>query len=509
FTGETAAVLEGINEVEQTDEPGNLAAALEAVSTLTAAGRGSAEDSSGVAVAYVFSDGGFTDPPLDAAGAASVRLVRIGPDPDKPAENVGIVAVSAQRDEADPATVRVVSRLISTFASPRDVSVRLLIDDQAAGSSTLRLPARGEQTFVLPVETRRGGVLTLLVLNEDALAADNAARVVIDGARSTSVVVVAPGTAGAGADPLVVNFAQSVSPPPASRVVGAEALSSDPQDWAGVDLVVFDRVEPRAGVLPPVASVTLGAGLAAAGVSLQAAPPGTGANERVVSWSRDHPLMRDVSLDGLVLQHPAMLKLPPQGVRLAEGVRGPMIGLVEGADGIGRVVCSIGAEQGGWGSDLSFVVFMGNAVDFLTLRGQTRAGRQLAAGSPLSVRLAAGRSEVRVTGPDGVERPVPVLTQGAAGSGTRLVSIGRAAHAGVYKVTGTAAGEEAVAVNLANANESSLATANALPLRGTAGGGTGGTRQSGLPREVWDWFVIGSLGLLGVEWLIYAGRARK
>jgi len=509
FTGEATAVLEGIDAVTQTDEPGDLDAALETIRTLTAAADGSSEAPGGAAVAYVFSDGGFGGSPLAAAGTASVRLVRVGPDPDKPAENIGVVAITAQRDEADPATVRVVARFISTFASPRDVSVRVLLDEEPLGSSTLRLPPAAEQTFVLPVQTRKEGVLTLRVLNEDALAADNAARVVIDGARNTSVVVVGPGPAGSEADPLVVNFAQSVSPPPASRTVGTETLSSNPQDWAGVDLVVFDRVEPRAGALPPVASVTLGAGLAVAGVSLKAAPAGAATAERVVSWSRDHPLMRDVALDGLVLQRPATLSLPPQAVRLAEGVRGPMIGLVEGTDGISRVVCAIGAEQGGWGSDLSFVVFMGNVVDYLTLRGQTKAGRQITTGQSLSARVAVDRAEVLITGPDGVERPVPVLTQATAGTGTRVVSLGRASHAGVYKVTGTAVGPETFAVNLASARESSLATADALPIRGSAGGGSGAGVQRGLPREVWDWFVIAALGLLGVEWLLYASRAGR
>jgi hypothetical protein len=507
FTRESAGVIEGIDGIVQTDEPGNLRAAMEAIGSLTAGDAGE-EENEEATVAYVFSDGGFPAETVDAPARVSVRLMRVGPEPDKPAENVGVVAISAQRDDADPATVRVVARLTSTFAAPRDVSVRLLLDDAPIGTSTVTLAPKGETTAVLPVGVRTGGVLTLKVMNDDALASDNTAGVVIDGARDPAVVVVAPGPGGKDADPLVMNFAQSVSP--RSRTVGVEAVSSDAAAWKGVDLIVFDRVEPRAGVLPPVASVSLGAGLKGAGVTLVPPPASAGASERIVSWKRDHPLMRDVVLDGLVLKRAGTLTLPFRGVSLAEGLRGALIGLVEGGDGVGRVVCAFGAEQEGWGSDLSFVVFMGNAMDYLTLRGRAKAGRQFGAGDAISVRVPAGVAELGVTGPDGAERRL-ALAAGDSGSAVRVATLGRAERAGVYKVTGIVPGEgeDRVAVNVANAQESSLATADALPLRGGRLDANAGKAPSNRPREVWDWFVLGSLAVLGAEWLLYAALARK
>lgn len=503
FTRESAAVIEGIEGVKQTDEPGNLRAALEAIGSLTAGTAGDENDEG--SVAYIFSDGGFVSPPLETPAGVSVRLVRIGPEPLKRAENVGIVAVSAQRDEGDPATVRVVARFLSTFAATHDVSVRLLLDGAPIGSSTVSLQPLGEQTVVLPVGVRGGGVLTLRVMNDDVLSSDNTAQVVIDGVREPAVVVVGPGASGKDANPLVVNFAQSVSP--LGRVIGVESVPTDASAWKGVDLIVFDRVEPRGSAVPPVASVSLGAGLKGAGITLV---PGTaGSRDRVVSWKRDNPLMRDVVLDGLVLTGVGHLRLPSQGVTLAEGVRGPLIGLVEGADGAGHVVCAFGAEQGGWGSDLSFVVFMGNTMDYLTLRGRTKAGRQIAAGDELSARVPSQGTELTVTAPDGVERRVTVAPASGSDGGLRVVALGRAASAGVYRIAGASEGEDRVAVNVSSEVESGVATSDLLPLRVVGGERISAAGRPSRPGEVWDWFVIGALGLLGAEWLLYAFLARK
>jgi hypothetical protein len=231
--------------------------------------------------------------------------------------------------------------------------------------------------------------------------------------------------------------------------------------------------------------------------------------DRVVNWKRDHPLMRDVAFDGLVLTGVGSLLLPAQGVALAEGVRGPLIGLVEGVDGSGHVVCAFGAEQGGWGSDLSFVVFMGNAMDYLTLRGRTKAGRQIATGEELSVRVPSLGTDLTVTAPDGMQRRVTVAPATGPETGLRIVTLGRAVRAGVYRVAGAGEDDDRVAVNISSEVESGVATSDSLPVRSLGGVSAGAAGRSSRPGEVWDWFVIGALCLLAAEWLLYAILARK
>ncbi|MFT3684939.1 MAG: hypothetical protein QM783_08440 [Phycisphaerales bacterium] len=198
FTRTSAASVDGIARVTQTDEVGDLASLREVLGSLAESGRESSAEtgegaSSGVQ-AVVFSDGGFEPTQSDGPPGVAVKLVRIGPDPvnEPPTQNVGIVSIAAQRDETDPATVRIVARLVSTFAEGRTVSLRVSLGSAALGSSTLVIPGSGEQTAILPVSVREGGVLTLRVMNDDALASDNAASVVIDGARDAAVVIVAP-----------------------------------------------------------------------------------------------------------------------------------------------------------------------------------------------------------------------------------------------------------------------------------------------------------------------------
>jgi hypothetical protein len=76
----------------------------------------------------------------------------------------------------------------------------------------------------------------------------------------------------------------------------------------------------------------------------------------------------------------------------------------------------------------------------------------------------------------------------------------------LYVVRGAQAGSDrAVAVNLVNATESVLASPAEVMIDGkpvtTISTGRG-------QREVWHWFVLAALALLGIEWLVYAARVR-
>ncbi|MBY0307186.1 MAG: BatA and WFA domain-containing protein [Phycisphaerales bacterium] len=507
FVRESAPLIEALDGVPQTDEPSDLSAALGAVASLTG-GASAGEDAPPETIAYVFSDGGFDGRTAVSPAGVSLRLLRIGPDPAEPTGNVGIVGLAAQRDEADPATVRVVVRLVNSFQTERGASLRLSLDGQALGSATASIPGRGEQTATVAVTAATGGVLSVRIANNDALASDNEARVLIDGRHRAAVLVVAAG-GSRGADPLVVNFAQAVGDQ--SRVVSPSELAAmGTESVRRFDLLVFDRVDTgNDRALPPVPSISLGAGLEAAGVRLRPTPPHGPATERIVTWKRDHPLMREVALDGLVLRRPGTLAVPDRGVVLAEGVAGPLMAAVDGPDGVARVVSALSAEQGAWGSDLSFVVFMGNALDNLTLRGRFKAGRQWATGESPAVRIPPGVQEVTVRAPDGSERRIaPPVELDAAPTAQRVIGLGTAALAGVYSVAEAVEDDRRLAVNLESETESRLATADTLPVR-MRGAGVEGRSGGRPPREVWDWFLLGALGLLGVEWLMYAVLARR
>ena len=86
------------------------------------------------------------------------------------------------------------------------------------------------------------------------------------------------------------------------------------------------------------------------------------------------------------------------------------------------------------------------------------------------------------------------------------VSLGALSRVGLYTVEGVVPADATIAVNLVDAGESAIGTADSVDVAGRrmAGTGLGDTA----PREVWHWFALGALALSTVEWLLFAGRTR-
>src|SRR5690606_2702041 len=70
--------------------------------------------------------------------AGEFRYVRIGAE--QPADNVGIVALSARRDWEDPATIRLFARLVSAAPDPLTVALALLVDGAEVQRAAIELP---------------------------------------------------------------------------------------------------------------------------------------------------------------------------------------------------------------------------------------------------------------------------------------------------------------------------------------------------------------------------------
>jgi hypothetical protein len=95
---------------------------------------------------------------------------------------------------------------------------------------------------------------------------------------------------------------------------------------------------------------------------------------------------------------------------------------------------------------------------------------------------------------------IPLHTEG------EIASAGLVERAGVYTVKGDAAIDSAVAVNLANAPESSLASPTELKV-----GSATVSSRAGLatPRELWPYALMIAAALLVAEWLLYAWRVQS
>jgi hypothetical protein len=75
----------------------------------------------------------------------------------------------------------------------------------------------------------------------------------------------------------------------------------------------------------------------------------------------------------------------------------------------------------------------------------------------------------------------------------------------VYVVEGQTAVDRAVAVNVVDEVESSLASPERVEIAGTVLEGVAGAAT---PREVWEWFVLAGLALLVIEWFVYGRSVR-
>ncbi len=508
FTGNAGDLRNAIRSIRPTDQPGDLASALKVVEAFVARGREEAGDAPPRVV--LLSDGG-----LDRAGAglsaavggASFEFVRVGPEPGTERDNLGIVALSARRDYEDPSTVRVFARLLSARAAPTDATVRLELNGDVLDIRAVPVPGAGpegpgEAPLSFTLRDTDGGVLLLTLTRPDALPSDNAAAVVVAPPSSARILLVQPDDTPSTIDRLLVDALRTL-PPRELRVVSADEYAQRTAERAfagGFDLIVFDRVRPAE--LPPVPTISFGATVPIPGLSLQ---PTERASAPFAFWLRTHPVMRYVSLNDVRIADPMRVATPDvesSGLQtietLASGPDGPLIVLL-GRGAVGRLVLGFSLESTYWWRDLSFPVFIANAVDHLTAGDETSSARRFTTTEPITIRAPDGVGELRVTGPEGFSRTLRVDEAGGA-------SLGVLPRAGVYRVERIPPPEGVIPVNMFSERESALATGSSVEI---AGRETVARSVAGMtPTEIWSWFVAAALVLLVLEWTIYAWRIR-
>ncbi|MBX3357816.1 MAG: BatA and WFA domain-containing protein [Phycisphaeraceae bacterium] len=548
FTSGLSTIREGISRVQPTDQP----AAAEALQRLVhaMAREPDEEETADRTSVYIFSDGGFlTEPGAAAPGGPGmdVRLVRSGPPPPPPLpppaatpaptasnpapwgfDNLGIVALSTRRDADNPSLIRIFARLQNASDRPIDTTLQARLDGEIVGTRELTVPPAtrhsassfegGESGVSFDVTHAGGGTLVVTQLRKDLLAADDTAGVVLSRALRPAVLLVAPRSRGSngrtGPDPFLVSVLQEMD---LRRllVVDEAAYAANPirgrADEEAFDLVVFDRVRPAA--LPPIPSLSFGATVPIPGVGV-AAPDdedqGASRSTRVLSWRRTHPVLRYVGLDPIVIAPPMVLTLPgeagdpaaPQVTTesLAQGAFGPLIALVE-QPGVRRIIVGFDLARSNWGPDVSFPVFMANAVEFLTLRGEAAAGRSYTTAEPVSVTPESGATELAVAGPLTERVPVSAAAPGE-------ISLGVLPRVGIYQIAGAAPADSTIAVNLMDPVSSLLRTEDisADGIVGASSSGPSGETPDEGPREIWPWFVLAGLVLSAAEWFLYAWR---
>jgi uncharacterized protein YegL len=524
FTTSRSVIEDALAGIAGTDQPGSLAAALKLVDAITA---GAGEERDEPPTAILLSDGSFGDQGKLPASAAHLRFERIGPPVTATdegessadgkrvvADNLGIVGFSARRDAEDPGVVRLFVDVLNTNAGTVAAPLTLSVNGEVAQRRALEMPgatpaAPGRASTIFELRSVEGGVALATLGRADALAADNAAGLVLPPAQRPAILLVEPDAPeGSGERSLTAaawiledaltelrsRSFQSVTAGEYERRAAPGTLSAD--------LVIFDRVAPAR--LPAVPTISFGA--VPPGVPVKAGPEGEGTS--VLFWQRSHPILRNVSLDSVVIAKTLPLEFAgedPGVLELARGRDGPLLALVQegGATsgGVRRLIAGFDLAQSNWPLQAGFPIFLADATDYLTLRADAAAGHAFTTAQAVELRVKPGiGGRVALKGPLELE-----LRRAGEPGQAGVLSAGVLPRAGVYVVDGPSAVDRAVAVNLTDEVESALASPARVEVAGRALEGITGAAS---PREVWDWFVLAGLALLALEWLVYARSVR-
>lgn len=484
-----------LDAIEPTDQPDDLERALTLVSSL-ARQPDTAEDAEPARpLVVVLSDGGREpDRPLALAGG-DPRFERVGPDPDAPRRNTGIVAIAAERDADDPVLARVFVRLLNASRDPYAVPLELLVNGEVADRTAVRVPGAGEthpgelgRSF--EVRAPEAALVEVRAERRDALPADDHAAVVLPAARLPSVLLVAPGGEGAPEpDPFLLDVLsemrlgqlRTVTPGTYARFAGS---------LGSFNAAVFDRVSPPSR--PPIPSLSFGA--APPGLALGPAADARAA--RIVEWDRAHPALADLTLEPvLVGERLALPERPPAGYDdlrvLARTADAPVI--VEARAGAARhVVVAFGVSQSSWPAHFGFPIFVAATIERLAPRAGAAEGEAVTTADPARLRAPPGAGEVRLEGP---------AARSARVSPSGFAEFGRLPRAGVYRAAAAAGPDAALAVNLADPGESAIRTADRLVLAGQPAPARSGERAG--PRELWPALVLAAFALLLLDWALY------
>ncbi len=546
FTNDLVRLRDAVRGIEPTDQVSDLGPALRLVEPF--ANKAMRDDVDSLVV-YVISDGRvLMDGAAMSLSGAQLRYVPIGGGGGAPdADNVGIVSFSARRDFDKPEIVQVFARVANfgqdrvranltlsldgrvTRVQPITLSPAPVASTPAPGSgSSLALgadstappdaptdaptdspptlsptpgPAGSETSvqfdFVLP----GSALVELSHDHEDQLAADNAARLTLAPARRLRVLMVTRGNTyldhgirSAGVRQLVAMSPDKFEDqdPTALRRGGWDASGASGLAGEGFDVIVFDGYAPKA--TPLVDSLYFGAVPPIEGLQRVPSREGEPTLQRILDWVRDHPLLRYVVLDDVILTEPGRLEVPPQAVVLMTGQSGPLMAEVV-HEGVRHVATSFDVLHSNWPLSVGFPVFLSNTVQTLGLGGLSGEAGVFYHTGEVAVVPADAEGALVYKGP---VRLTVNRTTGAA-------VLPAFTRAGVYQTdAGIDPPFDRISVNLLDANESDVRTADLLMVSTVAGDAQ--AQPVSIRREVWRWFIWGALAVMMIEWLVYTRR---
>ncbi|MFN0131762.1 MAG: vWA domain-containing protein [Phycisphaerales bacterium] len=471
-----------------------------------------------VGTIHVYSDGRLPDlSKVDAGREEDVRFHSIG---TAEATNIAVTSLRAGRAFENPSQLSVFIGLQTTERVVRTVDVELRLNGEPAAIRPVELPAAtveesgegkgklvpGVSGTVFTLDRPEGAIVGVRVSvpSSDELDSDNAAFLVVPPAKRLSVAVVTRGNLflAAALENLPLAKLDTMSPEQYEQ----SRVTAKPTDY---DVVVLDGYLPT---MPKESTVPLPTGRflilgAVPGTEAGLIDKGKGEPAVFVDWSKTHPALRGLSLDAVNIGASRPIEVPTTSAAtvLATADNGPAIVELTTAEAR-AIVVPFDVADTNWPFDVSFVVFLAQAVEHLGDDG-AGLGQIVQPGGVYADRLPKGAKDVTVRLPDAT------TAQAGEPSPDGTVVFGPLQRAGIYQMswrgepgpTDAKTGDRAVrpfAANLLDAAESDIGAATKLELARQQV--TAEANESAKTvRSLWPWLILAALGVLLLEWFIY------
>lgn len=509
LSSDTASADRQLENLRPTDQPivldgagrTSLDAALDLAEAMLAEG---AESESSAARIVIISDGDL--PPVRSRGVPGARIdfIRVGPAPDPPArDNLGIVALAARRLDGPDQRTRLFARVHNASSRERSIFAVISAGDSEIARRPLTIPPRADAPLSVDLAESTADTLYSVRLDAaDALPADDQASILLPAARPVRILVVTPGPNPDQDGSWPLTDALRETPRALVRTLSEEAWRSmaalTPDTDLFADLIVLHAVAPswEQARPPRVPILRLGAPTSPEPRTIIASP--------VIAWDRTHPIMRHVSLDGVLVnvEPAARAVMPADATPLAWTQDGPVISAAD-RDGLRSITLAFPASGTTWTLTFGWPLFLDNAVAWLTRRDESQSGHVWTTAAPIATPWPLASPVAALLGPDGLViradlAPVGGLLRAAA---PRSVGL----HALIADAQAAPPQQAPIPVALLDPAESALATRDRLSVGASTIAATTSTRG---PREVWHLFLAAALAILTIEWFLFAARSR-
>ncbi|MEE8141627.1 MAG: VWA domain-containing protein [Planctomycetota bacterium] len=440
------------------------------------------------AIAVIFSDGAFAawdgeEIPLP------VEFMRVG----KNASNSGIVALSSRLDLTGPGRSQVFVE-VKNFSEEEATGMLSILQqgELVRAAQSERIPAGGRWARSFDAALREGLIEVRWEPDgEDALDLDNRAWLEIAPKRETRLWHV-------GSSSFFLDDALASIPHLRVEKVPLEDVQRRLAGDVPPDVILWDHCTPE----------TLPEG--SAHLFMGALPPGVWEEEPpqvefppVISWDRTHPVNRFLSfgnLDGWIAE--AWVLPPIPAAKMLLDSRGGGLIATFSTVGTRGIVVSFDLGKSRWPLNLSFPLFLFNALQYLTA---ARTGPDVGVRGEelLSLRAVPGVQRFQIRRPDG-----EIVTVAADPGGN--LHYASTDELGAYRISWKEPGSDkeltrTIPVNLLSPGESNIEPRETLEIAGQRVAGT--SDAVGVSRlEYWPWLLALALAFLLVEWYCYHRR---